>query len=89
MEAFLNYGADPSSKDSNGSTALHRAAGANRLAVVDMLLSYESEFSLKRAEEMTPLLIAAVNGYEHIVEVLLEAGVGTEQRDADGRTTLD
>lgn len=44
------------SKDSDGSTALHRAAGATRLAVVDMLLSYETDISLKNAEEKTPYL---------------------------------
>jgi ankyrin repeat protein len=75
--------------DENGDTALHQAAITGRAAVVRLLLTVKDlKVNLKSKRKRTALSLAAENGHETIVQMLIEKGAELETKDSDGRTAL-
>ena len=86
VDLLLTWGADVLSKDCEGWTALDWAALGSDGRVVKLLLSNGVSSSEGRERA---LLLAAEEGHEQTVQVLLETGVDVNARDYLGSTPLD
>ena len=75
----VQFGADPTVADSEGYTALHYAARAGNLAVVQFLVTMgaevDAEISSSRRKH-TPLAMAYMSGHKRIANFLLRHGAG-------------
>lgn len=69
--------------------ALHSAASAGHLHVVEELLKAGAAVDLRDTMEQTPLMLSAVHGHELVVAALLSAGADINAKDKDGRSALD
>ena len=87
--ALLAAGAQVTTRDLTGATALHWAAQRRDACIVFLLLSHRPEVNVKDEFGVTPLMWAALNGDEQIVKALLAAGAELELTDADGLTAAD
>ncbi|XP_070176862.1 ankyrin repeat and death domain-containing protein 1A-like isoform X1 [Littorina saxatilis] len=72
----------------NERTALHLAAEAGHLQVVDKLLSKGAQVAKKDKSGATAVHLAAEKGHGHVVRCLLLVGVEVDDRDVEGRTAL-
>ena len=73
----VRYGADPKFVDAKGNTALHYAAAAGNLAVVQFLVRMGAEVDAEnpaRGSKSTPLAMALGAGRTRIADYLLEHG---------------
>lgn len=87
VKLVLDAGADVNLADSGGITALYRAASFNHVATVQLLIERGANFNATTKKgKWTPLMIAAEEGYQRIVEVLLEAGANTQLMNNDNKT---
>lgn len=67
---LLNGGADPNSRDYDGSTLLHIACMNGRLSVVNILLEFGADAALVDRDGRTPLEVAEENGFADVVQAL-------------------
>ncbi|KAK7201157.1 6-phosphofructo-2-kinase/fructose-2,6-biphosphatase-1-like protein [Novymonas esmeraldas] len=74
---LLSGGADPNSRDYDGSTLLHIACMNGRLSVVAVLLEFGADVALVDRDGNTPLEVAEENGFGDVVQVL-SGYVGSE-----------
>ena len=72
-EALENGNIDVNELDYEKRTALHIAASAGQLAVVDLLLSYKSAVNRKDANGKTPLMNAVRSDHTGVIKRLLKA----------------
>lgn len=61
-------------KDDYHCTPLHYAVDRNNTELIDYLLKKEANTDVQNSEGMTPLMIAAKNGYFDVVKTLVEQG---------------
>ena len=80
VRRLLDIGMPVDAVDSQGCSALLRAAGGGHLALVELLLARGSEPGLAANTGATPLSAAVSMRHTDIVELLLDAGAGLEQR---------
>ncbi len=55
----------------------------------DLIVNPQINVNAKGIGGLTPLMLAAVNGYENLVGMLIDRGVETNSRDDEGRSALD
>ena len=72
----------------DGMTALHAAAHADRLEIVDALLRAGAKAAAADRYGITPLYLACVNGNADMVRRLLDAGADPNAVDPGGETAL-
>lgn len=70
-ELLLRAGADVATKDGDGWTVLHWAAGSGQEAVARLLLKNGADVTLKVHDKWTALHRAARNGHDTVVQFLL------------------
>jgi hypothetical protein len=75
-------------KDWNGWTALHWAAGGGHETVVRLLLDNGAGVDVQSNGGRTALQLAASCGHEAVVRLLLEDGAGVDVQSNSGRTAL-
>ncbi|XP_015219420.2 ankyrin repeat domain-containing protein 50 [Lepisosteus oculatus] len=86
VEILLDHNAQVDLRDKDGRTALSvaalcvpSAAGRGYGDVVSLLLDRGADPGHKDQDGMTPLLLAAYEGHEEVVELLLEAGADVDE----------
>jgi uncharacterized protein len=76
-------------KDKAGNTLLHRAVYTRaRPAITKVIIDAMEQVEVSNSDGDTPLGLAAANGNEKAVELLLAAGAKTDTQDSHGRTSL-
>ncbi|MHA7877466.1 MAG: ankyrin repeat domain-containing protein [Bacteroidota bacterium] len=90
---FLDLGEDINARDSQGDTPLHIAVRYRQEAAIRLLLAQGANVATRvYSTERTPLHIAAENGHEDVIEVLLDPRwnprADINARDSAGRTPL-
>ena len=89
VAALLDAGADVDAKVIGlGETALHRAAGAGRLAVVDLLIQRGASANAEADDGSIPLHSAAKRGHGQVAKALCGAGGAFDHADLLGGTPL-
>jgi ankyrin repeat protein len=89
VNALLNAHPDlVFSKDKNGATPLHWAAGTGHKDVAELLLANKADVNAKDKNGMTPLHWAAANGHREAVEPLLADKADVNAKDNFGATPL-
>ena len=81
---------DPNCPDRRGLPPLFLACAYGRYAMVKLLVDRRADIHFKlRGTGVTPLHVAASNGFPDIVELLIGLGVDFVTRDSAGSTALD
>src|SRR5665213_1103974 len=81
-------GAARNAKDSDGKTALMKAAQAGNSDDVKPLIAAGADVSARDKAEGTPLMSALSSDHEHCVTVLIAAGADVNTKDMHGATAL-
>jgi ankyrin repeat protein len=85
LTLLIEAGADATTADAWGSTALHLATDA---VVAEMLLRAGAPLDAADAESRTPVHQAVAGGHDDVVHLLLSKGASVQSADRDGRTPL-
>lgn len=86
---LLEYGVDLNKQDDlDSSTALHYAVEKNNIELVKLLLENGADPNLKNEDDCTPVIIAAQEGYDKIVSLLIRFNADLNIVDATGSTAL-
>ena len=88
VRKLLQGGADGSSAEADGTTALHWAVRRADPATVDLLLKAGAKAGAANRYGITPLYLACINGDPVMVTRLLEAGADPNSALGDGETAL-
>ena len=75
MEKVLRLGADIETRDAEWKTPLCRAAQANQLEAVNLLLTNKANISARDAQNNAPLDLAVLQGHNQIIMRLLDQGL--------------
>ena len=86
---LLRLGADVSSSDKNGDTALHCAVRSGSVSVCVSLLDYYAPCDVQNSNHETPLHDAAKGDSPSIVVLLLDQKSNTIMRNKKNKTFLD
>lgn len=85
---LLNAGSDVNATGNGGATALHYATRTADKQMVEALLDFKADMTVKDSEERSPLHWAAETGQLDVAELLLLHGAEMETKDRSGRTAL-
>lgn len=87
---LINMGAQVNDAMLDGKTALHIAAQKNFLVFVDLLLDNGADLEAKDRVHQTPLYVAALDGNEEMINLLVERGASrANAASTDTLWTLD
>ena len=90
IELLITDGADVNLVNDEGRTSLMFAASGPFPETVLRLLDNGAEVNRSDSvEEWTPLMYAAAEGNNEVIELLLEHGANPKAMDADGETAID
>lgn len=76
------------SRDKDGDTPLHLAAGNAHLAAVEVLLADKADINATNNLGQTPLHLAAANGDTNVTQILLNHGANVNATNKRGQTPL-
>ncbi|XP_060583232.1 ankyrin-3-like [Ruditapes philippinarum] len=85
VEEFLQSGADPLSRMSNGRTTLHEVCVGGHHECLSLLLKYTDKVNVKDRDGQTPAHLAAFNGEVKCLRILSENGANLVDEDYKGR----
>lgn len=88
VREFMRRGADANASDSQGNTALHRAAFTNKAAAIDALAEAGADVEATDVAGWTPLHDAAAEGSSDAVLALTRNGANPNRLDLEGRSPL-
>jgi ankyrin repeat protein len=88
VRTLLGQGHDVNAVRVDGTTALHAAVHADRLAIAETLLGAGANAAARDRYGITPLYLACVNGNADMIRRLLDAGVDPNTVDPGGETAL-
>ncbi|KAB8276988.1 ankyrin repeat-containing domain protein [Aspergillus minisclerotigenes] len=88
MKMLIHFGEKIDAKDTNGQTALSKAAEFGHIALVKLLIQEGSDINSRDYRGLTPLCHAAGNGYVEVVKVLIDQGLNPEVIDDVYSTAL-
>ena len=77
-----------SSKDTNGSMALHYAAMCGHKEIAELLLANKADVNAKDKNGETALHFAAMTGRQDVAQILLANKAEVDAKDNDGETPL-
>jgi len=88
---LLTHGADPNLYENHGSSILHTSTYFNDLTMIKSLVEYSTiginiNIDIVDDSNRTPLMVAALKGYGHIVKYLLDHGADAGLCDLTGHT---
>jgi ankyrin repeat protein len=86
--ALSQDAAEVRATETDGTTALHWAARAGDLELVDRMVTAGADVAAANRYGVTPLKLAAVNGDARVLERLLEGGADVNSAGIDGETLL-
>lgn len=84
---LLEHNADVNSP-SEGGSVLHQAVYRSPHELVELLLSYKIDLSMKDSEGQTALHVACIWNAHEILPLLIEAGADLNMKDRKGNTPL-
>lgn len=70
VKMLLDRGVDPNSANRKGNTALHRAVVSGDMGMVDLVLSYRPDPSIRNRANLTPAALADHLGFRDIAHRL-------------------
>jgi ankyrin repeat protein len=88
VSRLLDGGSEVNAVDSNGWTALHRAADAGHDESVQLLLERGANVNARTPDGQTALHRAAIKGHDDTVRVLLAGNADVHARTTSGATVL-
>ncbi|OTF69176.1 Fem-1-like protein, partial [Euroglyphus maynei] len=95
MSLLLKYGADPNTISSTGSTPIRLCCGIcsessqdRNIELLELLLKHKADVNKPNKFRNTPLMLAAYNGQEKIVQFLLDNGADPNRAAYCGGTPL-
>ena len=89
VQALLRARVDVNAPEGDGTTALHWAVQADDVALARTLIKAGAKASLANRLGVTPMALAATNGSEALLGLLLEAGANpNEATSPEGETVL-
>lgn len=88
FEELLKATNDPSATDKYGHNVLHKACVKGIPEIVELLSDNQKLINAKTKRQRTPLMLAAVNGYDEFCEILLKQGADHTAKDEDGNNAL-
>ncbi len=88
VQLLLKHKARTDARDRQRRSALHEAAAAGHVGIIDALLAAGANLEARDAQGRTPLLEAAAAGRPAVVEHLLPHGPDLTAADGDGRNAL-
>src|SRR5688572_24171173 len=92
VRQLLDQGVSPNAKETvvgEGRSALFHAASYGAIDIVRLLIAKGGDVNETKDGRRTPLMMAAVQGYEEVVVVLLNAGANINAREGEtGATAL-
>lgn len=74
VELLLSHGADVDAQAIDGSLPLHDAVAENKLNAMGVLIGAGCSLNVEEVTGLTPLVLAAENGWNEAAECLVEAG---------------
>ncbi|MDO5610900.1 MAG: ankyrin repeat domain-containing protein [Pseudomonadota bacterium] len=85
---LLRHKADVNGVDRSGHSALHLAAEAGHLAIVQTLIDAGADIGQRDGDGNTAWLLAARGGHGEVMASLLDAGADVQTSDGQGRNAL-
>ena len=88
---FGQAGADATLSAESNDTALHRAAGTNRIGVLQELLAVLPRAAVDAQDKLgqTAMHVAALEQHEEVCVLLAEAGASVAIKNTEGQTVAD
>ena len=84
FQLFIQNCADPSLKDNDEFSLLHKATQGGNTSIINKLLSLGLDVDSRSSTGVTPLITAALGCKKGAFEMLLQRGADPSLKDSDG-----